>query len=49
VMPSSELTLGLRRLDLLFERHGHPWSKVHYTVSQTDDENWGFKAEYQYE
>jgi hypothetical protein len=49
VMPSSELMFGLRQLDLLFNKYGHPWSKVHYTVSQTDDTNWGFESKYEYD
>lgn len=48
VMPSSELMLSLRKLDLLFERYGHPWSKVHYSVSQTDGDDWSFQAKYEY-
>ncbi len=48
VRPSAELQLAVRKLDLLFQRHGHPWESVQYAVTLHESGNWKFEADFSY-
>jgi hypothetical protein len=48
VVPSAELMLGIRQLDLVFQKHEHPWSKVRYTITRAEDDGWDFVAQFEY-
>lgn len=49
VPPPVELMEAVRRLDQVFARHGHRWSKARYTITQADDGDWDFVALFDYE
>lgn len=48
VEPSEELFLATRRLGLLFQKHGHQWKRVRYTVRQQKDGSWKYSAAFDY-
>lgn len=48
VVPTAEVMLAVRKLALVFARHGHPWSKATYALSQSDDGDWDFVARFEY-
>jgi hypothetical protein len=48
VEPSEELFLATRRLALLFQKHGHRWKSVKYTVVQQEDGGWKYSAAFDY-
>ena len=48
IEPSQELFLATRRLGLLFQKHGHQWKRVRYTVEQQDDGTWKYSAAFDY-
>ena len=48
VVPTAEVMLAVRKLALVFARHGHPWSKAMYLLSQDDGGDWDFVARFAY-
>ncbi len=48
VEPSDELFLATRRLALLFQKHGHQWKRVKYTIVRQDDGTWKCAAAFDY-
>jgi hypothetical protein len=48
VEPSEELFRATRELGLLFQKHGHHWRRVKYTVNQQQDGSWRYSAAFEY-
>ena len=48
-MPSMELFGHTRRLELLFSQYGELWKTAKVRVFPTQDGNWSFHADYEYE
>lgn len=45
---TSSLTGELRKLSLLFARHGKPWSKVTYRIVNAGMQGWRFRGDFIY-
>jgi hypothetical protein len=43
------LLLAIRKLALIFAKHGHPWKRIKYSATRDADGAWDFQAEYIYD
>jgi hypothetical protein len=48
IEPSDELYEATRRLTLAAQRRGHRLKRAHYLVELTADQDWTFRARYEY-
>jgi len=48
VVPTDEIYSALYKLSDVFRLHGAIWKGVSYSISQRDDDNWGFSVRFEY-
>ena len=46
---SDALLAAIRKLALVFARHGSPWKRIKYSATRDADGAWDFQAEYLYD